>query len=262
MIASNRISYVLDTSSDYAAISSAQEAIGWRSSATYQTAVYENVAIKDNVVTNSPRPGILCEYGVIKGMVISGNYFKNCGTSQHPSTSTDHKSVITLTPYQITEDIVISNNTIIDINSTGVIDYVLYLRSWVSSTSYTIHLINNFYRIVDPTSLTYWVYTYGTAYFNIYFDERNVPEFTRTLYKQVVEGSVITYDNVRYDAYTSGDGNVWKALGWSSATPSTGTWYQGDQMRRIAPYAGGYIGYVCTADGTPGTWKTFGSISP
>jgi len=47
--------------------------------------------------------------------------------------------------------------------------------------------------------------------------------------------------------------------GFSSA-PSTGTWRRGDKVLVDNPSASGYIGYVCTTAGTPGTWKGYGTI--
>lgn len=47
-----------------------------------------------------------------------------------------------------------------------------------------------------------------------------------------------------------------------SVAPTTGTWKVGDIFWAAAPEAGGYIGAVCTAAGTPGTWKNFGAILP
>jgi len=46
-----------------------------------------------------------------------------------------------------------------------------------------------------------------------------------------------------------------------SAAPVTGTWKLGDKVWNTAPSSGGYIGWVCTAAGTPGTWKGFGVIA-
>ena len=46
-----------------------------------------------------------------------------------------------------------------------------------------------------------------------------------------------------------------------SAAPTAGTWSAGDVVYNTAPTSGGYVGWVCTAAGTPGTWKTFGLIS-
>lgn len=46
-----------------------------------------------------------------------------------------------------------------------------------------------------------------------------------------------------------------------SAAPTTGNWVVGDIYLNSAPASGGYIGWVCTVAGSPGTWKTFGLIS-
>jgi hypothetical protein len=49
--------------------------------------------------------------------------------------------------------------------------------------------------------------------------------------------------------------------GLGDSPPATGTYRQGDRIDNTAPSAGGVLGWVCVASGTPGTWKTFGSIS-
>lgn len=46
-----------------------------------------------------------------------------------------------------------------------------------------------------------------------------------------------------------------------TAAPSTGSWLIGDIVYNTAPAGSGFIGWVCTTSGTPGTWKTFGVIS-
>lgn len=46
-----------------------------------------------------------------------------------------------------------------------------------------------------------------------------------------------------------------------SSAPGSGTWKTGDIFYQNAPSSGGYIGSVCVAGGSPGTWKTFGLIS-
>lgn len=48
---------------------------------------------------------------------------------------------------------------------------------------------------------------------------------------------------------------------YQAASPTTGTWQVGDIVYNSAPASAGYIGWVCTAAGTPGTWRTFGLIS-
>jgi len=46
-----------------------------------------------------------------------------------------------------------------------------------------------------------------------------------------------------------------------TAAPTTGFYKVGSIVYNTVPTAGGTIGFVCTADGSPGTWKTFGAIS-
>ena len=48
---------------------------------------------------------------------------------------------------------------------------------------------------------------------------------------------------------------------WGTAAPAAGTWKVGDRVWNTAPAAGGTVGWVCTAAGTPGTWKAFGTIA-
>lgn len=57
-------------------------------------------------------------------------------------------------------------------------------------------------------------------------------------------------------AYTSA-----KVRMLGTAPPVADTYEQGDIFYNSAPVSGGYIGWVCTVGGTPGTWKTFGLIS-
>jgi hypothetical protein len=48
---------------------------------------------------------------------------------------------------------------------------------------------------------------------------------------------------------------------FGSAAPASGTYSVGDIVWNTTPTAGGTMGWVCTTAGTPGTWKTFGSIA-
>lgn len=48
---------------------------------------------------------------------------------------------------------------------------------------------------------------------------------------------------------------------WGSAAPTSGPFLVGDIVYNTAPTAGGTIGWVCTTAGSPGTWKTFGTIA-
>lgn len=48
---------------------------------------------------------------------------------------------------------------------------------------------------------------------------------------------------------------------FSTAVPSTGTWPQGAKVYNRYPAPAGNIGWVCVVGGTPGTWKTFGTVA-
>lgn len=48
---------------------------------------------------------------------------------------------------------------------------------------------------------------------------------------------------------------------YSSAAPTTGTWKKGDIVYNNTASSGGFVGWVCTTAGSPGTWNTFGVIS-
>lgn len=46
-----------------------------------------------------------------------------------------------------------------------------------------------------------------------------------------------------------------------AAAPTTGSWTQGTVILHSAPAAGGVPGWVCTAAGTPGTWKAMAALA-
>ncbi len=48
---------------------------------------------------------------------------------------------------------------------------------------------------------------------------------------------------------------------FGSAAPVSGAWKVGDVVTHTTPAAAGFMGWVCTTAGSPGTWKTFGAIS-
>lgn len=47
---------------------------------------------------------------------------------------------------------------------------------------------------------------------------------------------------------------------FNTSKPQYGHWSNGDIVYNSTPSAGGNIGWVCTTAGSPGTWKTFGTI--
>ncbi|CAB4146209.1 Pectate lyase superfamily protein [uncultured Caudovirales phage] len=65
-------------------------------------------------------------------------------------------------------------------------------------------------------------------------------------------GKLILLNNVESNSFQSTH---------QAAAPSTGTWRVGDIVYNNAPASAGYVGFVCTVAGTPGTWKSFGLIA-
>jgi len=54
------------------------------------------------------------------------------------------------------------------------------------------------------------------------------------------------------------DRKAWRS---ASTIPAGGTWAQGDIVWNSAPVSGASIGWICVAGGTPGTWKSMGSVA-
>jgi hypothetical protein len=70
------------------------------------------------------------------------------------------------------------------------------------------------------------------------------------------------FDTVNNISYTNtADGTTFISTGYAAAIPASGTHTRGSVRYDTAPAASGFIGWVCTTAGTPGTWKTFGAIS-
>ena len=79
-----------------------------------------------------------------------------------------------------------------------------------------------------------------------------------------LSGSSIVQNNIGSIAFK--EFSQYQTLGqnkvtWSYNIPTTGTWSNGDICYKSNSAAGGNIGWACTTAGTPGTWKTFGTIS-
>lgn len=71
---------------------------------------------------------------------------------------------------------------------------------------------------------------------------------------------VVAFSNYNpYGAMTNYENLV--VLGRAAAAPVTGTYAVGSIIYNSAPASAGFVGFVCTVAGTPGTWRTFGLIS-
>lgn len=68
---------------------------------------------------------------------------------------------------------------------------------------------------------------------------------------------------LRTPVISDGNGDVGngRAIVYGSAAPASGLHLQGEIVFNLTASAGGHAGWICTATGTPGTWKTFGAIA-
>ena len=74
------------------------------------------------------------------------------------------------------------------------------------------------------------------------------------------EATVLNIGKRRMD-FPNGFGLADKKVLSGTAAPGSGTFVQGDMMLNSAPAAGGPMGWMCVAAGTPGTWKAMGSLA-
>jgi len=66
-----------------------------------------------------------------------------------------------------------------------------------------------------------------------------------------ISNTVVAYGNTMSRYYAP-------RIDWSVNVPSAGKWTRGDIVWKDQPNEGSPVGWVCTASGTPGTWKVFG----
>lgn len=83
----------------------------------------------------------------------------------------------------------------------------------------------------------------------------------------VSRGSITTSPAIRQDggvvdsstSYFDDVGNYVR-VSHGNTPPTTGSWSRGDITYNRAAETGGFVGWVCTISGTPGSWRPFGAI--
>lgn len=73
---------------------------------------------------------------------------------------------------------------------------------------------------------------------------------------------VVDYLDVQEVSAVQSDARGRRREYFGTAAPTSGAWEVGDVVWSTAPAAGGFMGWVNTAAGSPGTWKTWGAITP
>lgn len=96
-------------------------------------------------------------------------------------------------------------------------------------------------NILDTSGATVYI---GKAQFNIGDDVGGAPALSNIMQTH------------RYNS-----GFAWGDVGVHTAAPTLGTFKRGDVVFHRTPSASGNVGWICTTAGTPGTWKTWGTIA-
>jgi hypothetical protein len=188
----------------------------------------ENIQITNNVVESCRSVGILTEQSLAGSVNISGNLVSDCaGFGINAGAASGSVSNLTLT-----------SNSVRASDGYGV--YSRYF-SYVSASG-------NHVESVTGTSRGYR------------FDDT----VSTKLVGNTVGSGVTTGHSVAADTKSkfSESDNSWNPTNsFSTTAPTTGTWVKGSVVWNNSPDPGESVGWVCTVTGTPGTWKSFGTVS-
>jgi parallel beta-helix repeat protein len=208
------------------------------------------VTITNNEVRSAGQYGIYCLN--TQDGTISGNRVEASGTRNFLTTAVTGRWTVTANTsissssrgYELvatsggTEVLVCSNNI-----SDGSVDYGIYGRYWTRASLIGNQVYNvtgsgrGFYLQDIATTLDYSHNVAGTGV--------ATPSFNSA-----------TDTGIRYW------GNSWERRQiYGTAAPVSGTWAVGDTLWHTTPAASGNIGWTCTTAGSPGTWKSFGTIA-
>lgn len=191
-----------------------------------------NFSVNNNIISNSAQQAVAFSSCINSGQ-ISNNTINGCGVSGIQGTGT-----------QLTLDIQIRGNYVNAATIAGI--SVENVRTLSMQENIVKDVVfsgsQRGYRVGGTTGTTdgqikdnLAIGTFATAQISVI-----APGFT-TLYEY---------------------GNSWNRKdSFGFAAPTTGTWARNDIVWNTTSAASGFIGWVCVAGGTPGTWKTFGAIS-
>lgn len=238
-----------------------------------------HLVVEGNEVRNSRR-AVLNIGGTAAGTVrVANNRMIDCcanGNSANDSSGRASRSVImvTLVPGNILERVEIEDNVLGNAYFAG-----------GAEPSYAV-LVANFYGADAPTAFSVKRNSVvkGTTH-NVFFDaganshasdsididHRHSVFDAASTYGALVlcgasvasinAGSVGRYLDVTALMVGSGGSKSPKVEAHGSAAPVARYWFVGNVMHNTAPAPSGAMGWVCTAAGTPGTWKAFGTIA-
>lgn len=116
-----------------------------------------------------------------------------------------------------------------------------------NSTVYSNFIIKDNTVIGVAGSLKYGIY-FQDSHSNVLVDNNFFSNYTTDIIKL---GNTTNLENRNGRRYVS----------FGTSAPTSGSHAKGDVVYNSNPTNGGYIGWVCTSAGTPGTWRGFGTIA-
>lgn len=202
-----------------------------------------NVNISDNVISNVDEIGIWVNQinnGVCKRVKITSNTIVDPCRDATSTTNFGIRFGAASSVTETCEEILLDGNYIEDTGGSPLMRYAVYVQN--SQPQAALRLKNNIGRNAIDQGIRFQAATPA-----LLENDNNVWQgaLGPTLAMPVTP---VTQGRVR-GVYSG------------NAAPTTGTYVIGDIVYDESPTAGGTLGWVCTAGGAPGTWKTFGAIS-
>lgn len=198
----------------------------------------EGAVISGNIILNPDLSAAAIWLNCIgKGISVYGNYIDANQTSLGGAgvLYTDASRTGTMDQLSISGNVIDASN----------LDYAVLLQA----TSVTVTNIS-----VNDNQIkggTYGIRTLSATYLTDGEIRRNRMSGTVNAFRDKAVSTLRFSDNTRNNAPADG----------FAAAPAAGTWSVGEIVYNSTPTAGGTLGWVCTTAGTPGTWKTFGTIA-
>ncbi|QNG60394.1 right-handed parallel beta-helix repeat-containing protein [Bacillus sp. PAMC26568] len=188
------------------------------------------------------------EYGFIRNTTVKSNETSRC--KRFLDYSNQHPERTNFTQFVLIEDNLIDLDTYYEFarNADGSSNsgYVIVSEA---GTGFLLrgNVLKNFGTLFFGVN-DFFIRENNTVYYDTIGNKDWIPNDSKRIYS-VTDFSAANYLKV------TGSFN-----GSMSAPPTDKYWRVGMLIYNSAPTAGGYLGWVCTATGTPGTWKGFGAI--
>lgn len=237
-----------------------------------------NIVIEDNEIRSARRAVVNIGGVKVRDVYIAENRLLNACSAGNSTNDTSARAsrcaiLCTLTPGSLLERLAVVDNTIGVGYGGAQSSYAIFVANFFGAASASKFLFKR-NVIISGTSRNIFVDAQGSnAHVDDAFEvDHDHTSFDSTsTYAELVSlgapvtaikaGSVGTYGDVRVVMVGSAGSKTPRITAVGTAPPVARYWFQGSLVEHLAPAASGNIGWVCTAPGTPGTWKTYGAIS-